>query len=313
MNILWVRDGKIGHEKQVKVLLDEVGKSIEVSITEYVVQPFSTQRLLSCLFKKLPFIDNEFDIIIGAGHSTYSKILNFKKASKKKALAIAVLVPSLFKNRFDLICAPLHDSYKIKNTNNVIFFEGSLAKVSDREPSSDIGFIALGGQNNHYKFNESHILKQIKYMLSLHPSKTWYVFNSRRTSKQMNDRLSSLANENDNVLIVLNDDPNTDISFDETISSASLKLVSQDSMNMVYEALSSKGTTYVFDMDSISKDNKIVNQINRLISNREIGSIEYLNMADGLKKMQLKPQKEFNDVYAEVEKLAFKLVQKLNK
>jgi mitochondrial fission protein ELM1 len=129
----------------------------------------------------------------------------------------------------------------------------------------------------------------------------------------MNDQLSSLANENDNVLIVLNDDANTDISFDETISSASLKLISQDSMNMVYEALSSKGTTYVFDMDSISKDNKIVNQINRLISNREIGSIEYLNMADGLTKMQLKPQKEFNDVYAEVEKLAYKLLQKLNK
>ena len=117
MKILWVRDGKIGHEKQVKVLLDEVAKSIEVSITEYVVQPFSTQRFLSCLFKKLPFIDNEFDIIIGAGHSTYSKILNFKKVSKKKALAIAVLVPSLFKNRFDLICAPSHDSYKIKNTS----------------------------------------------------------------------------------------------------------------------------------------------------------------------------------------------------
>ena len=129
----------------------------------------------------------------------------------------------------------------------------------------------------------------------------------------MNDQLSSLANENDNVLIVLNDDANTDISFDETISSASVKLVSQDSMNMVYEALSSKGNTYVFDMDSIDKDNKIVSQINRLISNREIGSIEYLNMADGLKKMQLKPQKEFNDVYAEVEKLAYKLLQKLSK
>ena len=129
----------------------------------------------------------------------------------------------------------------------------------------------------------------------------------------MNDHLSFLANENNNVLIVLNDDINLDISFDETISSASVKLVSQDSMNMVYEALSSKGNTYVFDMDSLDKDNKIVSQINRLISNREVGSIEYLNMTDGLNKMQLKPQKEFNDVYAEVEKLAYKLLKKLSK
>ena len=150
-------------------------------------------------------------------------------------------------------------------------------------------------------------------MLSLYPSKTWYVFNSRRTSKQMNDHLCSLAKENDNVLIVFSDDNNTDISFDEVISSASLKLISKDSMNMVYEALSSKGKTYVFDMDSKNKDNKIVNQINRLINNGEIGSIEYLNMSSGLKKMQLKPQKEFNEVYAEVEKLAYKLLQTLNK
>jgi len=82
---------------------------------------------------------------------------------------------------------------------------------------------------------------------------------------------------------------------------------------MVYEALSSKGKTYVFDMDSKNKDNKIVNQINRLINNGEIGSVEYLNMSSGLKKMQLKPQKEFNEVYAEVEKLAYKLLQTLNK
>lgn len=313
MNILWVKDGKVGHEKQVKVLLDEISKSIEVSITEYVVPPSSIKKFLLNLFNKIPLTDDEFDIVIGAGHSTYSKILKFKKASKTKTLAIAVLVPSFFKDRFDLICAPSHDSYKIKNTHNVIFFEGSLAKVSDIMPNSDIGFIALGGQNKHYEFNESHILKQIIYMLSLYPSKTWYVFNSRRTSKQMNDHLCSLAKENDNVLIVFSDDNNTDISFDEVISSASLKLISKDSMNMVYEALSSKGKTYVFDMDSKNKDNKIVNQINRLINNGEIGSIEYLNMSSGLKKMQLKPQKEFNEVYAEVEKLAYKLLQTLNK
>jgi len=36
-------------------------------------------------------------------------------------------------------------------------------------------------------------------------------------------------------------------------------------------------------------------------------------MSSGLKKMQLKPQKEFNEVYAEVEKLAYKLLQTLNK
>ena len=32
MNILWIKDGKKGHEKQVKVLLDEISKNIEIKI-----------------------------------------------------------------------------------------------------------------------------------------------------------------------------------------------------------------------------------------------------------------------------------------
>ena len=34
MNILWLKDKKIGHEKQVKALLDELSKSREINIIE---------------------------------------------------------------------------------------------------------------------------------------------------------------------------------------------------------------------------------------------------------------------------------------
>ncbi|MDA9248264.1 hypothetical protein N9P52_03865 [Gammaproteobacteria bacterium] len=41
MNILWIKDGKLGHEKQVKVLLDELSKTIDIKVyeEEYVIGP----------------------------------------------------------------------------------------------------------------------------------------------------------------------------------------------------------------------------------------------------------------------------------
>ena len=42
MNIIWIKDGKKGHEKQVKVLLDEISKSIDIKIFEenYLIGSF---------------------------------------------------------------------------------------------------------------------------------------------------------------------------------------------------------------------------------------------------------------------------------
>ena len=42
MNVLWIKDGKKGHEKQVKVLLDEISKSIDIKIFEenYLIGSF---------------------------------------------------------------------------------------------------------------------------------------------------------------------------------------------------------------------------------------------------------------------------------
>ena len=37
MKVLWIKDNKTGHEKQVKVLLDELSKDLELDIDERIV------------------------------------------------------------------------------------------------------------------------------------------------------------------------------------------------------------------------------------------------------------------------------------
>ena len=36
MNILWISDGKKGHEKQVEILLNEISKTVNTSIEKQI-------------------------------------------------------------------------------------------------------------------------------------------------------------------------------------------------------------------------------------------------------------------------------------
>ena len=44
MNILWIKDGKLGHEKQVKALLEELSKEIQINVIEYQPEGILTKK-----------------------------------------------------------------------------------------------------------------------------------------------------------------------------------------------------------------------------------------------------------------------------
>jgi mitochondrial fission protein ELM1 len=300
MNILWIKDNNIGHEKQVKALLDEFSKNNDLNID---------QRTVKGLIPFFRYIDdvqeNYYDILIGAGHKTYSFLLDIKKYQKDKTKNIAILAPSFNKDKFDIICAPIHDAHKLKGCNNVISFEGSLSKVSLQETDKNLIMVAIGGKNKHYVFNEIDIISQINYFLSLHPNKDCYIFNSRRTPSSMNTMLKDLSLSNKDITFC--DFKDISHSFENTLHISSSKLITRDSVNMVYESLSSKGNTYLIDMPEIKNDNKIVQIINNLILNKKIGYIKQGTISNGISKMTLNKQNIYNEVFAEVEKVSYEL------
>ena len=321
MNILWIKDGKKGHEKQVQALLEELSKTIDINIYEEDYHISSLKKFFdifhhstSYVFKKYDlckiiksYNQNDIHLVVGAGSNIHTRLLLLKKFLKdiynKDIIAISVLTPGLFKNEFNFICAPNHDEMKHSNIKNTIFFEGSLAKVSIQEPDNSIGLIGIGGINNHFIFNEDDLIKQIEYILSLYPNKDWYLFSSRRTSDLMIDKIKRLTNSFSNLIVAHEN-------FDEIIKHASIKFITQDSMNMVYESLSTKGQTFVFNM-KYKNENKITKQIKKLVENKQIGYIENIVMSDGLKKIKIQPQNPHYEVFAEVEKLSFQLAGKL--
>ena len=87
MNILWIKDNKQGHLKQVRALLEEIKKLININIFELDID--------NKLFKKRisPSLIESTNLVIGAGHTVYHYLLKSKKINPD-IKSIAILSPT---------------------------------------------------------------------------------------------------------------------------------------------------------------------------------------------------------------------------
>ena len=230
----------------------------------------------------------------------------------KSTKIVSILCPNYFlRNRFDHICIPIHDNHKKIDNNKKITFEGSLSSVFDVDTNSGISMIAIGGTNKHFKFDIDSLLKQINYVVSLYPNINWHIFNSRRTPQEMNTQILKLTKNYKNIDFIDVDNSNSLDLFKKYIKESSMKIVTPDSVNMVYECLSSKGETILLNMPS-KKNNKIVLSIQALKKDKRVGHILISNLSGGITTHKLEKQNKYFDVLREVEKLSYSILKNIN-
>mgnify|MGYP001464961195 FL=1 len=316
MNVYWFQDLKTGHLKQVQALLDQLKKEIELSIT--TINCSNHESLPDVLTN-----ENQFDgpsILIGAGHDVYSKILQAKKYLKKYTskdiFSIAVLRPSYKLNSFDLIVAPEHDFRKRRIPKNVILFQGSLASTSHDPVDENKGIIAIGGPSKHYNFDQEILMNQLHYILSVHPKHEFKIFNSRRTPDVLNLKLKNEIDNYPNVQFIHLDSSESD-TFQDSLNKSSLKFVTPDSSNLVFEALSAKGQTFLIQIESptyrrIFGAKKIRESMNELINTKRVGVVSILNKKGGIDISKIENPSLHFEPLAEVEKVSFSIMKFIN-
>ena len=316
MNVYWFQDLKTGHLKQVQALLDQLKKEIELSITT-----------INCSnYESLPDLlpnENQFNgpsILIGAGHDVYSKILQAKKYLKKYTskdiFSIAVLRPSYKLNSFDLIVAPEHDFRKRRLPKNVILFQGSLASTSHDPVDENKGIIAIGGPSKHYNFDQEILMNQLHYILSVHPKHEFKIFNSRRTPDALNLKLKNEIDNYPNVQFIHLDSSESD-TFQDSLNKSSLKFVTPDSSNLVFEALSAKGQTFLIQIERstytrIFGAQKIRKSMNELVNTKRVGVVSILNKKGGIDISKIENPSLHFEPLAEVEKVSFSIMKFIN-
>ena len=316
MNVYWFQDSKTGHLKQVQALLDQLKKEIEILIITINV---TNQESFSKIFSN----QDQFDgptILIGAGHEVYSKILQAKKYLKKTIskdlFSIAVLRPSYKLSSFDLIIAPEHDFRKKRIPENVIPFQGSLSATSQNPVDENMAIIAIGGPSKHYKFDQEILIRQLQYILSVHPKHKFKIFNSRRTPEVLNLRLKDELNKHPNAKFIDLNSPESN-TFQESLNESALKFVTPDSSNLVFEALSVNGQTYLIQIESqkyrrIFGAKKIRESMNELVNSRRVGVVSILNKNGGVDISKIENPSPHFEPLAEVEKVSFSIMKFIN-
>ena len=320
MHIYWFKDSITGHLKQVDALLNQLKQELIFSLTSIDCSKTKTPLKDSkSIFSKLEET-NQSIILIGAGHKVYSRILQSKKYLKNNhgmhATSIAILRPTYEVNSFDLICAPKHDFHKRRFPKNVITFQGSLASPSDTPVNKNQAIIAIGGLSKHYKFDKEILMKQLHYILSVYPNYEFKIFNSRRTPDVINLKIKQELNQYSNANFIDLDSPGSD-TFQDSLNQSALKFVTPDSSNLVFEALSAHGKTYLIQIEDpkyrrIFGTKKIRESMNELVDLKRVGLVSIIKKKGDTNISKIENPSAHFEPLAEVEKIAFSIIKFIN-
>jgi len=217
------------------------------------------------LFKQFPRGDDLPDpnIIIGAGHGTHLPMLSARRARNGKI--IVLMKPSLPLSFFDFCIIPKHDLPPEKD--NVITTTGALNPIQfNEENTPNMGLILLGGPSKHYQWDGELIINQIETIVTNNSKIKWIIADSPRTPEEILTRLVEMVGEN---IKVLNYSETDTKNIHEFIFKSNYIWVSEDSVSMIYESLSSGASVGLLEIPQKRKT-RISNAINTLINENQL-------------------------------------------
>ena len=231
LRIVLVTDGKAGHEAQTRGLLAAISRLTPTDSSGSL--PLPTGTALCQLLTGRPSDEDaaRADLIVCCGRRTHLTALALCRRLGGKL--VAIMRPSLPKRCFDLVVAPRHDRITGKNVISTYGAMNQIHRMGTHD--SDRGLVLIGGTSRHHAWNDSHLIEQVKVVATNTPSIRWTVTTSRRTPKSTSQGLAELALANLEYIPVEQTGPGW---VARKLSESGTAWVSEDSVSMVYEALS---------------------------------------------------------------------------
>ncbi len=265
MNIWYLTDGKAGHVAQARGLFAALERrGIDMNIVDLAVADMKTFPLflywisgarLGHFPLGLSKLDQP-DLIVGVGHSTHGLLILLKKCFKKSN-SIVLMKPSLPLNWFDYAIIPAHDfSDQQAIPSHVCITQGALNPlVNQHRHETRRHLILIGGASKRYDFSEDQLIAQIQSLLAKRSNQdaapTYILTTSRRTPDTFLSH-SFFQNQIDLQVFPVTETPAGWL-FEE-LHRAEYVWVTQDSVSMLFEALSAGCRVGVLTMSNIKVD-----------------------------------------------------------
>ncbi|MGR9044369.1 MAG: mitochondrial fission ELM1 family protein [Gammaproteobacteria bacterium] len=259
---IWVfTDDKPGHRNQLEGLLGALAKRRTLKC---IWLPLDGSLISILTAVKQCCRSPRPDFIIGAGHRTHLPMLLTRLLTGGKT--IVLMKPSLPLSCFDFALIPAHDGDF--NDANVVTTEGVINKITpsrDHDPTK--GLFLIGGPSKHFGWNSADLALQIETVINAQPEITWQLTTSRRTPDTF---LTHLNNLNDKIKLI----PHTETDVDwlpRQLSEAGQVWVTEDSVSMIYESLTSGADTGLLEIPK-RKSGRIQRGIRQLLDKQSLFS-----------------------------------------
>jgi mitochondrial fission protein ELM1 len=266
--VIWrLIDGKPGHEKQTlglahALLKKRPGKYIDIAT------PARSVALMQWIQGRFPAGNGlpTPDILLAAGHATHFALLAARRAHGGKA--VILMKPSLPLALFDLCIIPEHDNPPQRG--NVIAIRGVLNDVQTSTTHlSTLGLILIGGISSHYGWNDATLGTAVTAIARASPQIAWQLTTSRRTPATF---LAALPHPlPDNLKLIPHEQTGSGW-LEQTLAEAGQVWVTEDSVSMLYEALTAGAGVGLLRLEDRGKG-RVRAGVEKLVAERWVTSL----------------------------------------
>ena len=253
---LWlIGDGKPGHENQSLGLAEAIQRRATCEIHRISIAGkggiFGRIRAAFAQSAALP----SPDFIIAAGHATHLPLLWL--ARKYSAKSIVLMRPSLPLACFDLCIAPSHDFPKKSQRKNLILTRGAINRVHASDSPKTGKLILIGGPSKTHGWDSAVMLDMLARVTA---TGDWQLTDSRRTPegfiKQIKKQLPDIE-----IFSCKETAPDW---LPGELGRAKEVWVSEDSVSMIYEALSSGARVGLLPVPCLNSHSRVLRGIDEL-------------------------------------------------
>ena len=258
LTIWLIGDGKPGHENQSLGLADALARRVPCAMHRISIAGkrglLTRVRAASQASAALP----KPDLIIAAGHATHLALLWL--ARKHRARSIVLMRPSLPLAWFDLCIVPRHDFKKANNRANVFTTRGALNRVAPPDAAPRDGrMILIGGPSATHGWDGETLLNALAAITS---NGDWQLTDSRRTPAGF---IGEIASRLPQIEIFPHQETPPDW-LPARLARAEEVWVTEDSVSMVYEALSSGASVGLLPVPRLLSASRVLRGLEQLVA-----------------------------------------------
>lgn len=281
--VVWrVRDNKPGHENQTRGLVDALAKIRPIRAFDITLEQGGTSWFGYLTGKRLDLkIAEKPHLVIGAGSRTHPTILAAARQTGAPAIVL-MAPPQCLVKLFDLCIVPEHDS---RTGGNIVSTKGALNTIRpSAEKQPEQGLFLIGGPSKHHRWDAHEIRDCVQSILDKRPKIRWIATTSRRSPENTVETLYGIGAKNLKIVPV----EKTDAAWlPEQLAQASYVWVTEDSVSMVYEALSSGAKVGLLPVPRKNRTSRVVRGIDQLASSGYV--LPYDPSASDLKDFTSQP------------------------